>query len=69
MKTKEIHFSLFYFLFNYVVDRSDAKALARDKRQCGNGDFLITGNKEKVKSGFSYSNLQLFFFFQENKQT
>ena len=29
MKTKEIHFSLFYFYFNYVVDRPDATALAR----------------------------------------
>ena len=28
-KTKEIHFSLFYFHFNYVVDHSDASALGR----------------------------------------
>ena len=41
MKPKEIHFSLlFYFHFNYVVDRHNATALARDKQYCGNGDFL-----------------------------
>ena len=40
MKTKEIHFSLFYFHFNYVVDRHNATTLARDKQYCGNGDFL-----------------------------
>ena len=39
MKTKEIHFSLFYFHFNYVLDRHNATALARDKQYCGNGDF------------------------------
>ena len=38
MKTKEIHFSFFYFHFNYVVDRHNATA--RDKQYCGNGDFL-----------------------------
>ena len=27
MKTKEIHFSLFYFHFNYIVDRHNATAL------------------------------------------
>ena len=32
MKTKEIHFSLFYFHFNYFVDHNYAKALARDKQ-------------------------------------
>ena len=40
MKTKEIHFSLFYFLFNYIVDRSDATALARDKGHWEKGDFF-----------------------------
>ena len=30
MKTKEIHFTSFYFHFYYVVDRSDASAMARD---------------------------------------
>ena len=40
MKTKEIHISLFYFHFNYAVDRHNATALARDKQYCGNGDFL-----------------------------
>ena len=30
MKTKEIHFSLYYFHFDYVVDRHNATALARD---------------------------------------
>ena len=40
MKTKVIHFSLFYFHFNYVVDRHNATASARDKHYCGNGDFL-----------------------------
>ena len=30
MKTKEIHFSLFYFHFNYVVDRPEATAVAMD---------------------------------------
>ena len=40
MKTKEIHLSLFYFYFNYVVDRHNATALVRDKLYCGNGDFL-----------------------------
>ena len=39
MKTKKIHFSLFYFHFNYVVDRHNATALVRDKQYCGNGDF------------------------------
>ena len=39
MKTKEIHFSLFYFHFNYLVD-PNATALARDKQYCGNGQFL-----------------------------
>ena len=43
MKTKEIHFSLFYFLFNYVVDRHNATDLARDKQYYGSGDFLIHG--------------------------
>ena len=32
MKIKEIHFSLFYFHFNYVVDHHNAIALARDKQ-------------------------------------
>ena len=36
--TTEIHFSLFYSHFNYVVDHHKATALARDK-YCGNGDF------------------------------
>ena len=40
MKTKEIHFSLFYFHFNYFVDHHNATALARDKHNCGNDDFL-----------------------------
>ena len=40
MKTKEINFSLFYFHFNYIVDRHNATALARDKQYCGNGDFF-----------------------------
>ena len=40
MKTKESNFSLFYFHFNYVVDRHNATALARDKQYCGNGDFF-----------------------------
>ena len=39
-KTEEIHFSLFYFHFNYVVGRHNATALARDKQYCGNGDFF-----------------------------
>ena len=33
LKTKEIHFRLFYFHFNYVMDRID---LARDKQYGGN---------------------------------
>ena len=32
MKTKEIHFSLFYFHFIYLVNHPDATALARDKQ-------------------------------------
>ena len=40
MTTKEIHFSLFYFYFNYVVECPDATALARDKQYSGNRDFL-----------------------------
>ena len=40
MKSKEVHFSLFYFHFNYVVVRHNGTALARDKQYCGNGDFL-----------------------------
>ena len=46
MMTREIHFSLFYFHLNYIVDRHNATALARDKQYCGNGDFFkITGNE------------------------
>ena len=40
MKPKEIFFSLFYFHFNYIVDRPDATAFARDKQYGGNGDFF-----------------------------
>ena len=40
MKTKKIYFSLFYFDFNYIVDRPEATALARDKQYGGNGDFF-----------------------------
>ena len=56
IKTKEIHFSLFYFHFNYVVDCHNDKALARDKQYCRNGDFfkLLMMNREMVKTGFSY---------------
>ena len=56
MKTKEIHFSLFYFHFNYVVDRHNATDLARDKQYCGNGDFFYSRvmNREMVKIGFNY---------------
>ena len=57
MKTKEIHFSLFYFHFNYIVNHPDAAALARDKQYGGNSD----GNREMVKTGFSYSNFRFFF--------
>ena len=32
IKTKEIHFSSFYFHFNYIVDGHNATALARDKQ-------------------------------------
>ena len=39
MKKKEIHFTLFYYHFNDIVDRPNATALARDKQYCGNGDF------------------------------
>ena len=39
-KAKEIHFSLFYFHFDYVVECPDATALVRDKQYCGNSDFL-----------------------------
>ena len=56
MKTKENHFSLFYFNFNYFVDRHNATAEARDKQYCGNGDFfkLLVMNREIMKTGFSY---------------
>ena len=40
IKTKEIHFSLFYFHFNYVVDHPDATALARDKQYGRNSAFF-----------------------------
>ena len=40
IKTKEIHFSLFHFHFNYVVYPPDATVLARDKQNGRNGDFL-----------------------------
>ena len=40
MKTKDIHFILFYFHFDYVVDRYNAIALARDKQYRGNVDIL-----------------------------
>ena len=39
-KTKEIHFSLFYFHFKYIVDRPDATALARDKEYGANCEFF-----------------------------
>ena len=39
MKTK-IHLSLFYFHFNYVVNRPDTTALGRDKQYGGNGEFF-----------------------------
>ena len=68
MKTKETHFSLFYFHSNYVVERPDATALARDKQYCGNGDslkLLVIGKWWK-QALF----IQIFdFFLQENKQT
>ena len=56
MKKKEIHFSLFYFYFNYVVDRHNATALARDRQYCGNSDFfkLLVMNREMVKTDFNY---------------
>ena len=41
IRTKEIHFSLFYFHFNYAVDCPDATASARDKQYGGNGDFFF----------------------------
>ena len=53
MKTKDIHFRLFYIHFNYVMGRHNATALARDKQYCGNGDFfkLLVMNREMVKTG------------------
>ena len=45
MITKEIHFSLFYFHFNYFVDRHNATALARDNTIAEAVIFLITGNE------------------------
>ena len=42
IKTKEIHFSLFYFHLNYVVDRPNATALEKDKQYCGNSLHVIT---------------------------
>ena len=56
MKTNEIHFSLFYFHFSYVVDRHNATALVRYKQYCGKGDFfkLLVMNRDMVKTGFSY---------------
>ena len=58
MKTKEIHFSLFYFHFNYIVDGHKATALARDKqyRFAETVIFfkLVVMNREMVKTGFSY---------------
>ena len=56
MKTKKNHFSLFYFHFNYIVDRHNATALERDKQYCGKGDFffkLLVMNREMVKTGFN----------------
>ena len=40
MKTKEIHFSLSAFHFNYIMEHSDATAVARDKHYCGNSDLF-----------------------------
>ena len=56
MKTKKIHFSLFHFHFNCVVDRLNTTALARDKQYCGNSDFfkLLVMNREMVKTGCNY---------------
>ena len=43
------------FHLNYVVDRHNATALARDKQYCGNGDFFkLLMNREMVKIGFNY---------------
>ena len=50
MKTKEIHFSLFYFHFNYVVECHNATALVSDKQYCE----LREMNREMVKTGISY---------------
>ena len=40
IKTKEIHFSLFYLHLNYTVDHPDTTALVRDKQYGGNVVFL-----------------------------
>ena len=69
MKTKkEIHFSLFYFHFNYIVDRHNATALARDKHYCGNGVFfkLLVMNREIVKTALIIE-ISDFFFKRINK--
>ena len=41
MKTKEIHFSLYYFHFNYIVERHTFFK-------------LLVMNREMVKTGFNY---------------
>ena len=40
IKTKEIHFSLFYLHLNYTVDHPDTTALVRDKQYGGNVVFF-----------------------------
>ena len=63
MKTKEVHFSLFYF---NVVDHPDATALAKDKQYGGNGEFfklLVIGKWLEQALVIQISD----FFFQENR--
>ena len=64
IKTKEINFSLFYFPFNYIVDRHNATTLARVKQYCVKS---LVMNREMVKTGFNYWNF--LKTIQENKQT
>ena len=65
IKTKEIHFSLFYLHLNYTVDHPDTTALVRDKQYGGNVVFftlLVIGKWWKTALVIQIS---IFFLFKK----
>ena len=67
MKTKEILLSLFYLDFNYIVDRHNATALARDK-YCRNSDFSLNYWLWIRKWWKSALVIEFTFFSQTNRK-